>query len=112
MSRDLVYDVWYVDASGARVYRRDGGMLFHDEARDGPIDRDSVLLGAAAPDLLRAVLHAEWSVRNGVQQSRCPVCQAMAPTHEGGCVLDAALTKAGFTTQEGRDIARRALGIR
>ncbi len=67
-----------------------------------------------------ALLWSEWSVTSksasdGTQVPRthqdsreCPSC-GYNPPHDKGCLLDAALTDAGYVTAESRDAARQKL---
>lgn len=71
---------------------------------------------AAAPDMCRALLAAEWGGHDADYGAHCPACGAItqfsgANEHDAGCTLDAALTKAGLDTQEKRDAARKEMGI-
>jgi hypothetical protein len=62
---------------------------------------------AAAPELLSALLVAEWrgaiDMRDG---QRCPTCQMRSPNHHAKCGLNLALHIAGFTDQASRDAER------
>jgi hypothetical protein len=53
-------------------------------------------LAAAAPDLVRALLVAEWTGRDG-EYCHCPVCGYARSfgKHAANCQIDAALRKAG-----------------
>lgn len=56
----------------------------------------------AAPSMLRALLLLKWSGGD----AWCPECMA---GHEPGCSLDAALSEAGYDTQEKRVAARKSI---
>lgn len=87
---------------------------------EGPTAYESrARLAAAAPDLVRALLRAEWNgARHDLVEKVCPDCGAYAGwatdshKHHARCDLDAALRKAGFPTARGRADARRELRLR
>jgi hypothetical protein len=71
-------------------------------------------LAVAAPALVRALLLAEWAVVEWDEGSVGPQCQGCGfqssiAKHDAGCVVDAALTIAGFPDQTSRDAARKAM---
>jgi len=88
-------------------------------------NKSTSLFIAAAPNMLRALLAVEWAAISIGACESCPICnqwregtaawasrnkEALAPqTHDAGCILDAALTKAGLVTQEQRDAAREEI---
>lgn len=90
-------------------------------AQFGTDDIDRTHLAAAAPSLVRALLAVEWK---GPQIGRVRHCSACggAERHDhdynsdrlGGpsCSLDAALTAAGFPTQDSRDEARKLMAAK
>jgi hypothetical protein len=80
-------------------------------------------LAAAAPALVRALLGAEWATNSDAEYTpRCPDCGVMvslgaeyeySPTTPGvhleGCIVEVALTAAGFPDQASRDEARKKI---
>jgi hypothetical protein len=81
---------------------------------------------SAEPAMVRVLLRLEWSgprieeedIRGCLLEIRahgtaCSDCKALAATrrHFDLCGLDAALTAAGYDTQDKRDVARREKGI-
>lgn len=104
--------------------------LFEDDLRNDRVgyedDCERAKLAAAAPELVRALLAVEWGGVQIGQVHHCPACGG-AERHcydfDGclmredvdstpGCPLDAALTAAGFPTQESRDEARELLAAK
>lgn len=73
----------------------------------------------AAPDMCRALLAVEWSVRDsllGPDRLRCPSCGCSRRSlggdgHDPSCLIEPALTKAGLPDQASRDAARKELGL-
>ena len=79
---------------------------------------------AAAPDMCRALLAAEWAASCPECDSLhriCPWCKDADPSegavhpdesgHHDDCGLDAALTKAGLPDQASRDAARKEIWL-
>lgn len=100
-----------------RVVFRDnvGGdaVLFHGELGAAVARKADCDLAAAAPEMCRALLMTEWGDPRIIKQhGYCFVCRRNSEhPHDSGCVVDAALTKAGLDTQEKRDEARKEMGV-
>jgi hypothetical protein len=105
--------VVFVDRSGEPY--REGLNSFGYMEREIRIRAE---LASAAPAMVRALLKTEW--RHLVGGKFCDGCPDNNPTpdtpyepvfdrHSPGCVIDQALTAAGFPDQASRDAARRHL---
>jgi hypothetical protein len=110
---------WACEANEAhaRVFSRGGGIVAvrRNEGPGDPEAKDNesrLMLCAAAPALVRALLNSEWysgtNWDGSCPYSYCPRCDVQ-DTHREGCELDAALTLAGFPDQPSRDAARERM---
>lgn len=97
MSAKPLDETWRVGSKvGRTLYRGDG-----PDDIIGLLDtREAAKLAAAAPELARALIEAEWSARVGRDNdAACPSCEEWECTggrHAEDCLLDAALRKAGL----------------
>jgi hypothetical protein len=99
-----------------RISMREPGL--HIAATDSDISlrglsSEQVKLIGAAPEMVRALLSAEWFT--GYDETQCPSCRETQYDghprfgHSSICPLDVALVLAGFSDQASRDEARRRM---
>jgi len=88
-------------------------MCWTPEWQGLDVQREMNRFAEVGPALLRALLLVEWDkVSSSPESPECPLCgRAQADArygHQAACILDVALTAAGFPDQVSRDAARRA----
>jgi hypothetical protein len=115
MSNPPAYlETWLVNGPG--IVTDDSEWLFEGIASDVPPDPERLMLAAAAPALVRALLAVEWGHETDRFAKTCPECAGRVyrddwsePRHDACCPLNAALAAAGFPDQASRDVARERI---
>lgn len=96
-------EAWSVVGGGGNEHIRIG-FAVHSEQRDELVlaavqGEEVARLASAAPDLVRALLAVEWATPKAYRASvywSCAACLNIQPDgHAPGCIIDAALRKAG-----------------
>jgi hypothetical protein len=101
---------WKCEANEKVVVVFDRGGVSVASHPNVSLAEDRLILAAAAPALVRALLIVEWADDcGGCKPAPWPARRKSTADHWPGCCVDLALTAAGFPDQASRDAARERM---